>query len=259
MNPTNSPTPAKEKNMPIETRSLEGTVVAITGASAGIGRETARLLVAAGANVAIGARRIERLTALAEELGPDRVLPVALDVTEPESNRAFIQATIDRFGRLDSVIPNAGIGAYGFIEDLSDEELLAMINVNFIGTVWAVRAAVPVFRAAKAGGDIVIVASVAGYRGGPNEAVYAATKSAQLGLARSLEQELRPEGIRVTSICPAGTHTEFAIGAGRTEGDPDLDNYLRPTDVAFQILTVLQQPRRLRTTEWAMWSMAHGW
>jgi 3-oxoacyl-[acyl-carrier protein] reductase len=249
----------KESIMPAETRSLEGTVVAVTGASAGIGAEVARQLVGAGARVAVGARRLDRLTALADELGADHVLPVALDVADPASNRAFIQATVERFGRLDSVVPNAGVGAYGFVEDLSDDELVQMIDVNFAGTVWTVRAAVPVFRAAKTGGDIVIVASVAGYRGGPNEAVYAGTKAAQLGFARSLEQELRPEGIRVTSICPAGTHTEFAIGAGRTEGDPALDDYLRPADVAFQVLTVLRQPRRLRTTEWAVWSMAQGW
>ncbi|MDR1189004.1 MAG: SDR family oxidoreductase [Bifidobacteriaceae bacterium] len=245
--------------MPAETRSLEGTVVAITGASSGIGQEAARLLVEAGARVAVGARRLDRLTALADELGADQVLPFALDVTDPRASHEFVRAAVDRFGQLDSVVANAGMGAYGFIDDLSDEELARMVDVNFLGTVWTVRAAVPAFRAAKAGGDVVTVASVAGYRGGPNEAVYAATKAAQLGLARSWEQELRPEGIRVTAVCPAGTHTEFAMGAGRTEGDPDLDNYLRPQDVAFQILTVLGQPRRMRTTEWSMWSMEHGW
>jgi 3-oxoacyl-[acyl-carrier protein] reductase len=73
-----------------------------------------------------------------------------------------------------------------------------------------------------------------------------------------MDRELSPEGIRVIAICPAGTHTEFAIGAGRTEGDPALEDFLRPSDVAFQIVTALQQPRRLRTTVWATWSMAES-
>jgi 3-oxoacyl-[acyl-carrier protein] reductase len=93
--------------------------------------------------------------------------------------------------------------------------------------VWSVRAAVPVFRQAG-GGDVVIVSSVAGLRGGADEAVYAGTKFAQVGLAGSLDRELREDGIRVTAICPAGVHTEFAMGTGRTEDDPELATYLRP-------------------------------
>jgi len=104
----------------------------------------------------------------------------------------------------------------------------------------------------------VIVASVAGLRGDANEAVYAGTKFAQVGLAGSLDRELSPEGIRVTAICPAGVNTEFAIGAGRTEGDPALDTFLHPADVAFQIVTALQQPRRLRTSLWTIWPMPYS-
>lgn len=243
--------------MPAESRSLEGTVIAITGASSGIGRETARLLVEAGAKVALGARRLDRLNALVEELGSDNALAVEMDVTTPKANIELIARTLGTFGRLDSVVANAGLGHYGGISDNSDADLTNMINVNFTGTVWTVRAAVPELRKAG-GGDVVIVASVAGLRGGANEAVYAGTKFAQVGLAGSMDRELSPEGIRVTAICPAGTHTEFAIGAGRTEGDPALENLLRPSDVAFQIVTTLQQPRRLRTTVWATWSMAES-
>src|ERR1019366_4775200 len=134
-------------------------------------------------------------------------------------------------------------------------DMANMINVNFTGTVWTVRAVVPQLRKAG-GGDVVIVASVAGLRGNANEAVYAGTKFAQVGLAGSLDRELTPEGIRVTAICPAGTNTEFAIGAGRTEGDPALNDYMSPADVAFQIVTALQQPRRIRTSAWMTWSMA---
>ncbi|WP_231115969.1 SDR family oxidoreductase [Motilibacter rhizosphaerae] len=248
----------EEDHMPAEKRSLAGTVVAVTGASAGIGAAAARLLGEAGANVVLGARRTERLDALVEEIGADRALAVSLEVRDPEQNRAFVQAAVDRFGRIDSIVANAGIGMYGGIEDSSDDDLTRMIEVNFSGTVWSVRAAVPHFRRQGDGGDVVIVSSVAGLRGGADEAVYAGTKFAQVGLAGSLDRELREDGIRVSAICPAGVETEFAIGAGRTEGDPALAAYLRPEDVAFQIVTALEQPRRLRTTLWAQWSMGQG-
>jgi 3-oxoacyl-[acyl-carrier protein] reductase len=125
---------------------------------------------------------------------------------------------------------------------------------NYLGTVWSVRSAVKQFRTQGDGGDVIIVSSVAGFRGGADEAVYAGTKHAQVGLAGSLDRELRAEGTRVTLICPAGTATEFAIGAGRTEGSPELDEYLRPEDVAHAVRVVLEQPRSVRTTVWQMWS-----
>jgi 3-oxoacyl-[acyl-carrier protein] reductase len=243
--------------MPAETRPLTDTVVAITGASAGIGQAAARLLVEEGAKVAVGARRRERLEGLEEELGAENVLPVVMDVRSPGDNRRLVAEAVERFGRLDTIVPNAGIGMYGGILDNEDDALAEMMETNFAGTVWRVRAAVPVFREAG-GGDVVIVSSVAGLRGGADEAVYAGTKFAQVGLAGSLDRELREDGIRVTAICPAGVHTEFAMGTGRTEDDPELATYLRPEDVAYAIVGVLRQPRRLRTTLWAMWSMGQG-
>jgi 3-oxoacyl-[acyl-carrier protein] reductase len=108
------------------------------------------------------------------------------------------------------------------------------------------------------GGDIVVIASVAGLRGGGNEAVYAATKFAQVGLAGAVDREVREEGIRITTICPAAVATEFAIGRGRTEGDPWLNGVLDADDVAAAIVTVLSQPRRMRTQIWTLWSMVEG-
>jgi NADP-dependent 3-hydroxy acid dehydrogenase YdfG len=241
--------------MPAETRSLHDTVVVITGATSGIGAATARLLVEAGARVALGGRRAERLDALVAELGADNALGVVCDVSRPADNTRLVSAAIHRWGRLDSVVPNAGIGIYGGIMDNSDERLAEMMTTNVAGTVWTVRAAVPAMLATTDGGDIVIVASVAGLRGGGDEAVYAGTKFAQVGLAGALDRELREKNIRVTAVCPAGVETEFAIGAGRTAGDPALADYLRPEDVAFAIATVLTQPRRVRTTLWSLWSM----
>jgi NADP-dependent 3-hydroxy acid dehydrogenase YdfG len=236
-------------------RSIEGTVVAITGASAGIGAAAAYDLVAAGARVAVSARRQDRLGKMVDELGGDRLVAVTGDVRDPAHNDALVGAAVDRWGRLDTMVANAGIGAYGGILDLDDATLTEMVQTNFLGTVWSVRSAVRQFRGQGDGGDLIVVSSVAGFRGGADEAVYAGTKHAQVGLAGSLDRELRAEGIRVTLICPAGTATGFAIGAGRTAGSPELDAFLRAEDVAHAIRAVLEQPRSVRTTVWQMWSM----
>lgn len=234
--------------------SLAGKVVAITGASAGIGAASARALVAEGASVVLGARRRGRLDELAAELGPDKVAIVEMDVREPGDAQRMVAEAFDRFGRLDALVANAGIGAYGGIMDLDDETLRDMMDTNVAGTVWPIRAAVPHFVDAGSG-DIVIVASVAGLRGAGDEAVYAATKFAQVGLAGGLDRELRAKGVRVSTICPGGTATEFAMGAGRTPDMPGLANMLRAEDVADAVVTVLRQPKSMRTLIWSMRSI----
>jgi NADP-dependent 3-hydroxy acid dehydrogenase YdfG len=241
-----------------ETRDLTGTVVAITGATAGIGREVARQLVSAGARVALGGRRQERLDELVAELGADNAVGVPMDVRVPADNARLVEAAVQTWGRLDSVVPNAGIGIYGGILDGSDADLELMMDTNYAGTVWTIRAALPAMLATGDGGDIVIVSSVAGFRGGPDEAVYTGTKHAQVGLAGSLDRELRESGVRVTLICPAGTATEFAVGSGRTEDDPRFADWLTPGDVAAAVVHTLQQPRSLRTAIWTLWSMGQG-
>ncbi|MHB8189629.1 MAG: SDR family oxidoreductase [Ferrimicrobium sp.] len=238
-----------------EKRDLSGTVVVLTGASSGIGLAAARLLVHSGASVVVSARRADRLDLLVSELGEEHVVAYPYDVKERDQAQGLFDKAIQAFGRCDSLVASAGFGAYGGILDHTDELLESMIVTNIAGTVWPVRAAVRHFER-QGGGDIVIVASVAGLRGGANEAVYASTKFAQVGLAGALDRELRGEGIRVSAICPAGVSTEFAIGCGRTSGDPALDDLLQPEDVAHAIVTVLEQPRRVRTTLWTMWSMA---
>ncbi len=230
--------------------ALTGKVVAITGATAGIGRATARGVVAEGASAVVGGRRRERLDELEAELG-DSVKGVEMDVRDPEASRRLIEAAVSRYGKLDALVANAGIGAYGGILDLTDEQLSDMMDTNVAGTVWPIRAAVPHFLEAGRG-DIVIVASVAGLRGAGDEAVYAATKFAQVGLAGGLDRELREKGIRVSTICPGGVATEFAMGAGRTPDMPGLADMLRPEDVAAAVVTVLTQPASMRTLVWSM-------
>jgi len=235
-------------------RDLSGTVVVITGATAGIGAAAARQLVAKGAKVALGGRRQERLDALVAELGADNAVGVAMDVRVPADNARLVSAALEKWGRLDSVVPNAGIGMYGGVLDMTDEQLAEMMDTNYAGTVWTVRAAVPSMLQAG-GGDVVIVSSVAGFRGGEDEAVYAGTKHAQVGFAGGLDRELRAKGVRVTLICPAGTATEFAVGAGRVDDDPRFADWLTADDVAHAIVTTLEQPRSVRTAIWTLWSM----
>jgi NADP-dependent 3-hydroxy acid dehydrogenase YdfG len=234
-------------------RDLSGQVVAITGASAGIGAATAQALAAQGAKVALGARRIDRLEQMVADLD-GAALAVEMDVRDPEGSRRLISEAIDRFGGLDALVANAGIGAYGGIMDLTDEKLAEMMDINVAGTVWPIRAAVPQFLE-NGEGDIVIVASVAGLRGAGDEAVYAATKFAQVGLAGGLDRELRAKNIRVSTICPGGTATEFAMGAGRTPDMPGLDYMMRPENIADAVVTVLSQPKSMRTLIWSMRSI----
>ena len=234
-------------------RDISGLTVAITGASAGIGEATARAVVAAGATVVLGARRVDRLEALAAELGSSAAI-VEMDVREPADSQRLVQEAYSRFGRLDALVANAGIGAYGGIMDLTDEKLKTMMDTNVAGTVWPIRAAVPGF-VEQGSGDIVIVASVAGIRGNGDEAVYAATKFAQVGLAGGLDRELRESGVRVSTICPGGTATEFAMGAGRTPDMPGLADMMSAENVAEAVVTVLQQPLSMRTLIWSMRSI----
>ena len=218
-----------------------------------MGAATARALVAEGAKVALGARRGGRLDAIVADLGESSVA-VEMDVRDPDGSRRLVAEAIDKFGRIDAVVANAGIGAYGGIMDLTDDALQEMMDINVAGTVWPIRAAVPHFLE-RGEGDIVIVSSVAGLRGAGDEAVYAATKFAQVGLAGGLDRELREKNIRVSTICPGGTATEFAMGAGRTPDMPGLDNMMRPENIADAIVTVLRQPKSMRTLIWSMRSI----
>lgn len=234
-------------------RDLTDLTVAITGASSGIGAATARALAAEGASVVLGARRVDRLDDLAAELG-SKVAVVEMDVREPADSLRLVERAYASFGRLDALVANAGIGAYGGIMDLSDEQLRVMMDTNVAGTVWPIRAAVPGF-VDSGGGDIVIVGSVAGLRGAGDEAVYAATKFAQVGLAGGLDRELRESGVRVSMVAPGGTATEFAMGAGRTPDMPGLADMMEAEDVAAAVVTILKQPLSMRTLIWSMRSV----
>jgi len=217
---------------------LEGKVALVTGASGGIGAAVARGLHEAGASVGLLSRR-------GDDLGLERGLGLACDVRDRAAVGAAADAVVERFGHLDVVVANAGLGAYGPFLELDPERLEAMIDVNLKGTLYTAAATLP--HLIEAGeGDFVSLASVAGLRAFPGEAVYNASKFGQLGFTRALDHELRERGVRATCICPGGVNTDFAIGAGREHGDPELDGMLTADEVADVVLFTISRPRRMR-------------
>src|SRR5919206_4552201 len=214
---------------------LDGRVALVTGASGGIGAAVSRSLHDAGASVGLISRR-------GDDLGLERGLGVACDVRDRAAVERATEQVVERFGRLDIAVANAGVGSYGPFLELDPEELEAMIDVNLKGTLYTAAAALPHLIASGAG-DFVSLASVAGVRAFPGEAVYNASKFGQVGFTRSLDHELREKGVRATCVCPGGVHTEFAIGSGREEGDPELEEMLSAQDVAEVVLFALTRPR----------------
>ena len=221
--------------------SLSGRVALITGASRGIGAATARLLDAEGVKLGLVSRS-------GDDLGIGGAVGVAADVRDPDAMRRAVETVADRHGGLDILFVNAGVGAYGPILELAPEHLDEMIEVNVKGAIHSVRAALPyLLRSPHA--DVVTLASEAGRRGLPNEAVYCASKFAQVGLTRALDHELREHGIRCTNVCPGGVATEFAMGRGRTPDMPALAGMMRPEEVGEAVLFVLTRPRTHRILE----------
>jgi len=185
-------------------------VVAITGASAGIGRATAVRLARDGAAVAICARRPDRLEETAEAVrqAGGTALVLVADVTRDADMRAFVEQTVTRFGRLDAMLCNAGYGIYGSIDQIAPDEMQRVMDVNYLGTYHAARAAMEAFRRQQRG-HLLIVSSVVGKRGIPYMGAYAATKFAQVGLAECMRAELRGSSIHVSVVFPISTETEF--------------------------------------------------
>ena len=206
----------------------------VTGASRGIGAAVARTL-ADGRASGSGSPRAAATTSASSGA-------VALAVRRPRPgarSSALVAATVERFGGLDILVANAGVGAYGPFLELSPEHLDEMIDVNLKGTLYAVRAALP-HLLASGEADFVTIASEAGRRGLPYEAVYCASKFAQVGFTRALDHELREQGVRCTNVCPGGVATDFAIddGRGRTPEMPELAGMMTAEDVAEVVLFV---------------------
>jgi NAD(P)-dependent dehydrogenase (short-subunit alcohol dehydrogenase family) len=205
----------------------------ITGASRGVGAAVARAFHGDGMKVALASRS-------GDDLGVG--LGLECDVSSPDSVAAAVDATLAEFGRLDVVVANAGVGAYGPFLEMDPGDVEAMIDVNLKGTLYTARFTLPHLIESK--GDFVSLASVAGLRAFPGEAVYNASKFGMLGFTRALDHELREVGVRVTNIAPGGIATDFAMGSGRT---PDsVDGMMSAEEVADVVLFAVNQPRNLR-------------
>ena len=190
--------------------NIEGKVVVITGASSGLGEATARLLSSEGATVVLGARRRDRIEALAAELNGKggKALAVQTDVTDREQVKALVGAAVAAYGRIDVMINNAGVMPHSPLERLKVDDWERTIDVNLKGVLYGIAAALPYMREQKAG-HFINVSSVAGHKVSVNGAVYAATKHAVLALSEGLRQEVKPYDIRTTVISPGAVATEL--------------------------------------------------
>jgi NADP-dependent 3-hydroxy acid dehydrogenase YdfG len=189
---------------------VKGKVVAITGASSGIGEAAGRLLAAAGAKVVLGARRADRLETIAGDIRKQKgeVEVQAIDVSKREDLTLFVKKAQDRFGRLDVLINNAGLMPLSPLDDLRVDEWERMIDVNIKGVLYGIAAALPVFRK-QGSGHFINISSVAGHRVAPTGAVYSGTKFAVRAISEGLRQEAGDK-IRVTIISPGAVESELA-------------------------------------------------
>jgi len=229
--------------------NLKGKTAVITGASRGIGAAAARMLHERGVNVGLASRS-------GDDLGLEGAVAASCDVRDANAVASFCDSVAARFGGIDIVVANAGVGAYGPFLDLSLQHIDEMIDVNLKGTLYVVRAALPHMLGRE--GDVVTVASEAGRRGFPHETVYCASKFGQVGFTRALDHELRERGIRCTNVCPGGVATDFALDEGRGRTPDAVPGMMTAVDVAEVVVFVLERPRHLRILETAFRPMTEA-
>ncbi|HGM6414274.1 TPA: SDR family oxidoreductase [Stenotrophomonas maltophilia] len=214
----------------------------ITGASSGIGEAAARALVAEGMSVVLSARRKDRIEALAAELGP-QALAIATDVADPDQVAALFSEVRQRFGGLDLLFNNAGIGIAGSFEGSTPEDWRRQIDANLYGVLHCTHAALPLMKG-RPGAMISTVSSVGGKTSAPNWAVYCATKFAVSGFSDGLRQELAGQGIRVSLIHPGAVHTEWGhnVPSDVMRERREAIDALLPEDVANALVYTFAQP-----------------
>ena len=237
-------------------KKLLGKVALITGASSGIGRASALALAEEGANLVLTARRQERLAELEQairKIGGKAIIVVG-DSREEETARKTVESALSKFGKLDILINCVGMGYYKNIVDTSPAEYDEIIDTNVRSTFLFTHFAVP-HMIKQGSGLILMIASMAGIYGFAGQAVYCASKFAEIGLTQALDKELRPFGIKVGAICPGGTKTEFALGKGRTVESVAKSGMLEPEDVAGAVLLACTQSSKSRIIEIKMRTM----
>jgi NADP-dependent 3-hydroxy acid dehydrogenase YdfG len=233
---------------------IDGKVVAITGASSGIGEATAVLLAERGARLVLGARRTDRLDALAARLRDENadVVTVRTDVRRREDVSALVALACERYGRLDVLVNNAGIGPISPLDELRVQDWDDMIDVNVKGVLYGIAAALPVFRE-QGGGHVVTIGSTAGFKTVPHQAVDSATKFAVRAISEGLRQEAGGE-IRVTVVSPGAVRTEFVDHVPSAEARARVatarDTFAIPPDaIARAIVYAVEQPADVDVNE----------
>ncbi len=237
-------------------RPLEGRVAAVTGASSGIGEATAIALAQAGAAVALGARRAERLDSVASaiEKAGGTALAIPADVSIKEQAEEFVRGATEGLGRLDVLVNNAGVMFLGPIEGADISEWERMVAVNVFGVLYCTHVAFPIMRA-QGGGHIVNVSSVAGRRAAAGVAVYNLTKSGVTAFSEALRQEGTAANIRVTVVEPAFVdselreHSSAGVQAAQEEVRRQIGEVLQPEDVAAAIVDAVGKPPRVNIHE----------
>ncbi len=180
----------------------------ITGCSTGFGRELSKAVIKNGGKVAVTARKIDDVKDIVEG-NEANAISLTLDVTKPAEIAAAVNATVEKFGRIDVLVNNAGIGYFGAVEESEDEQVRRMFDINVFGLGNMTQAVLPIMRAQKAG-HILNISSIGGLRSFPALGFYNATKYAVDGLSEALAKEVAPLGIKVTLICPSGFRTDWA-------------------------------------------------
>lgn len=230
----------------MQSMSIGGRVAAITGASSGIGLACAEHLARNGVGVVLGARRIELLTAAVNRIRAEggRAEALATDVTVESDVTRLAALAIDSFGRLDIMICNAGFGYYGTVEQTPPAVMQRMMDVNFMGSFYGARAALPIFRQ-RGSGHLLLVSSIVGRRGIAFTSGYSATKAAQAAFAESLRSELAASGIHVSTVFPVSTETEFRSAMQRDYGHfvEGLGPRQSVDDVAEAMVECIRRPR----------------
>ena len=231
-------------------RALAGQVALVTGASKGIGRASAIQLAKEGARIVAVARTRQRLEELADEIndvGSECIIVVG-DVAQEEVAATAVGDATRTFGRLDILLNNAGIGSYTDFLDCDADSYDEIMDTNMRSTFLFTRHAVPIMK--KQGSGLILqISSQAGIKGFTQEAIYCASKHAQIGFTNALRLELQPFGIKVSAICPAGVKTDFAIGKGRTPDFVAESGFLEADDVAGAVLLIAKQSPGSRVTQ----------
>lgn len=232
-------------------------VALVTGASRGIGRVTVKALAEAGYRVVATARSGALLDELQQEVeaAGGECLPVVADAADADDAARAVSTAADKFGRLDVLVNNAGIGILGPVVDTSIEDFDRQVASNLRSVFLHTRAAVPLM-IAQGGGHLVNIASISGLKGFAGASSYVATKFAAVGFSRALDIELRPHNIKVTAICPAGVDTEWAIGTGLDRNEVAKIERLRPETIAESVLYAVSQPANARVTELVIYPMS---